>query len=181
MIVFISPTAGPDGSSDPNRNPFDTLPGGDDDGKHEQIDLSGDDHKVSTSTRRGLLEDTRSKLAELESSKDDAWNDLLSKYPKANSSIVTASKDEFGGTLIYLLNKKNAAKYPLLDDGTIGKSRKGGNPGKTLLNPLGSMAVEVLDESDEVMKSLDDALKRALEKNKEYDKAQQDNGSLQLR
>ena len=59
-----------------------------------------------------------------------------------------------------------------LDDGTISKSRKGGNPGKSLLNALGPMAVEVLEENDEVMKSLDDTLKKALEKNKEYDEAQ---------
>ena len=51
---------------------FDTLPGGDDDGKHEHIDLSWDGREVSTSTQRGLLEDARSKLAELEDSKDDA-------------------------------------------------------------------------------------------------------------
>ena len=167
-------------SSDPNRNPFDTLPGGDDDGKHEHIDLSWDKGEVSTSTRRGSLEDTRSKLAELESSKDDAWNNVLAKYSKASSSIITASIDKFGQTVIHLLNKKNAARYPLSDDDTIGKSRKGGTAGKTLLNALGPQAVEVLDENDEVMKSLGDALKRALEKNKEYDEAQQENVNLQL-
>ena len=177
---FYSPTAGPEGSSDPNRSPFDTLPGGDDDGKHEHIDLSWDDHKVSTSTRRGSLEGTRSKLAELESSKDEARNKVLNKYPKANSSIITASKDEFGRTVIHLLNRKNAARYPLKDNGSIGNNRKGGTPGKTLLNAFGPQAVKVLDENDEVMKSLDDELKRALKKNKEYDEAQQENVNLQL-
>ena len=128
---FYSPEGGAGGSADPNKNPFDTLPGGDDDGKHEHIDLSWDGSKVSPSTRRGSAEDTRSKLSELEGNKDDAESEVLKKYHNADVTKVTAGKDEFNRTMGYLLNKKNAVKYPLLDDGTIGKSKKGGTPGKT--------------------------------------------------
>ena len=180
---FYSPTARPD---DPNRNRFDTFPGGDDDGKHEHIDLSWDKGEVSTSTRRGSAEDTRSKLAELESSKDDAWKDLLGKYPEADPKIITASKDEFGRTVIYLLNRKNAARYPLLDDGTIGRNKKGGAPGKTLLDALGPKAEDIIKENDEFMRVLEEMERKALtiersssQQNKEYDELQQAHKELQ--
>ena len=85
---FYSPEGGA-GGTDPNKIPFDALPGGDDDGKHEHIDLSWDGREVSTSTRRDSAEDTRSKLSELEGNKDEAMSEVLKKYPNADVSKVT--------------------------------------------------------------------------------------------
>ena len=118
--------------------------------------MSWDEHKVLSSTRRGSAKDTRSKLAELESSKYEAINELLSKYPKADLSKITASKDEFGRTMVYLLRKGIAAKFPLLDDSTLGKSDKGAALGTTLEVALGDKAEKFLEDNDEVMQSLDE-------------------------
>ena len=119
---FYSPKRGADGA-DPNHNPFDPLPGGDDDGKHEHINLSWDGKKVSTSTQRRSAEDLRTKLSRLESNKDEAKNRVFSRFSKADPSIVSAEIDDFNRTRVYLLKKgAKVAKFPILDDGTIGNS-----------------------------------------------------------
>ena len=95
--------------------------------------------------------------------------------------MLFRSKDEFGRTVVYLLSRKDGAKYPILDDGVIGKSRKGGEPGKQLLNALGDTSELFLNANDELMKSLEEVHGKIIENNKEYDEAQQDNVVLQRR
>ena len=125
---------------DERGNPFDPIPDGDDDRKYEHTDLSWYKGEVSTSTRRGSAEDAYAKLSARESNKDEAMDRLLSKYPKADTSKVTAEIDDFDQTMVKLLSRKDAAKFPLFDDGTIGNSAKKTRPLKTLLEALGPRA-----------------------------------------
>ena len=105
----------------------------------------------------------------------------MGKYPEADLSKITASKDEFGRTVVNLLSKEGGAKYPLEDDGTIGKSKKGSKPGKQILNALGDTSELVLEANNEFMKSQEEIHRKALEKNKDYDEAQQEKVFLQRR
>ena len=151
----------------------------DDDGEHEHFEMTW--NPTLTSTQRGSAEEAGIRSKEFERRKNEAIDDVLCKYPNADISKITATKDEFGRTFVFLTSKKNAAIFPLLDDGRIGKSQNGGNPGKILLEALGSKAEEILERNADLITALEEAEKIALERNNEYEKAVKYTADLQLR
>ena len=137
-------------------------------------DLTGGDeahelHKfTSTSSRRGSAADTSNpkhaenpfiggQLRERESEKGEVMDELKRKYPKFNPTKVIARFDEYRRLFVRLVKGKSA-EFPILPDGTVGKSAKKTNPSETLLAALGPTAEETVTANDETVANNDETI-----------------------
>lgn len=97
---------------------------------------------------------SNSKLTEqniMRTREDEAWAEMINKYPNADRSKFTATLDSHGNILVTLANRRNAKPNPL----SKGDEFYGGLP-DTIVKALG-VSTEELKRQEEIKKQLAEA------------------------